>query len=47
MEQTATQSAAAKENKAYLENNELNKLIETLMIQISTHKPDDIVWNNM
>ena len=43
MEQKATQSAAAKETKAYLENNELNKLMETLMIQITTHKPDDIV----
>jgi len=26
-----------------LENNELNKLMETLMIQITTHKPEDIV----
>jgi hypothetical protein len=37
------ESAAAKENTQYLENNELNKLMETLMIQITTHKPADIV----
>ena len=37
------ESAAARENTQYLENNELNKLMETLMIQITTHKPDDIV----
>ena len=37
------ESAAARENTQYLENNELNKLMETLMIQITTHKPEDIV----
>ena len=37
------ESAAAKENNQYLDNNELNKLMETLMIQITTHKPTDIV----
>jgi hypothetical protein len=31
------------ENQIYLESNELNKLMETLMGQIRTHKPDDIV----
>ena len=31
------------ENEIYLESNELNKLMETLMGQIRTHKPDDIV----
>ena len=31
------------ENEIYLESNELNKLMETLMGQIKTHKPDDIV----
>ena len=36
-------TSAAKENQAYLENNELNKLMETLMIQLTTNKPDDIV----
>ena len=31
------------ENQIYLESNELNKLMETLMGQIRAHKPEDIV----
>lgn len=31
------------ENQIYLESNELNKLMETLMGQIRQNKPDDIV----
>jgi hypothetical protein len=31
------------ENEVYLESNELNKLMETLMGQIRMHKPQDIV----
>ena len=31
------------DNQIYLESNELNKLMETLMNQIRTHQPEDIV----
>lgn len=35
------------ENELYLESNELNKLMETLMGQIRMHKPQDIVRFNL
>jgi len=35
--------AQKNENHIYLESNELNKLMETLMTQIKTHQPEDIV----
>ena len=37
------ESSTANENQIYLESNELNKLMETLMVQITTNKPQDIV----
>ena len=35
------------ENQIYLESNELNKLMETLMTQIKTVQPENIVSTNL
>ena len=40
-------SQAQIDNQIYLESNELNKLMETLMIQITTNKPQDIVSHSL
>lgn len=45
MESVSSQRAQQEknENQIYLESNELNKLMEILMTQIRSSKPDDIV----
>ena len=39
--------AQKNENQIYLESNELNKLMETLMTQIMTVQPENIVRINL
>ena len=39
--------AQKNENQIYLESNELNKLMETLMTQIKNVQPENIVSNSI